>query len=561
MKNIKKVPRRWLSVGLTLGLLVIVCLVNKAVAQEPDDGALLIPAGGSPVSTMAYQGYLEDNGQPANGLYDFMVDVWDEEIGGTQLGSTQVYDTPGVTVEDGIFMFYFVPGSARLVFTGGGRWLQLQVRPHGVGSYTTLPRQPITNVPYAWSLKPGAIISGTTGTTTGYSNAILNLDNTRPLTGGGDSSTLYSRASTGSAVRAESGGVGVYGSSTWTYAIRGEAINGTAGYFTTDEGYGVRAITNGTDHWDHGGYFSANMGYGVYGVSAQNYGVRGEGYFGVRGDGTAVGVTGWSANGVGTYGSSSTSNGVEGSSTDGRGVYGHSANNYGVYGYASSTDGIGVVGLQTGYSTSDLGGYWKPGGFFGGQNGVVGVTKAGTGYGVMGWDKSTTGGWAGIFFSDNGNGVYISTPIGQTGLNVVGGTKNAVVRTDEGSNLLYSEESTEVWFTDYGFGQLEDGVAVIAIDELFAQTVSLEEPYHVFVQVYGDAEVYVSNRTATGFEVHLRDGDANVEFSYRIVAKRLGYEDDRLEPAPWADDDPHLYPEKNLTSNAQGGPQSSKDVP
>ena len=71
----------------------------------------------------------------------------------------------------------------------------------------------------------------------------------------------------------------------------------------------------------------------------------------------------------------------------------------------------------------------------------------------------------------------------------------------------------------------------------------MDEPYHVFVQVYGNAEVYVSGRTATQFEVHQRDGDPDVEFSYRIVAKRLGYEDDRLEPAPWADDDPNLYPE------------------
>jgi hypothetical protein len=530
------------------------------VAQAPDNGALLAPAGGSPVSTMAYQGYLQNDGQPANGVYDFMVDVWDEETGGTQLGSTQVYDTPGVTVEDGIFTLYFTPGDAQTVFTGGGRWLRLQVRPHGVGSYTTLPRQPITNVPYAWSLKPGAIISGTTNTSSGYGNAILNLDNTRSLSGGGASSTLYSRASTGSAVRAESGGVGVYGSSTWTYAIQGEATNGTAGYFTSDEGYGVWAITNGTDHWDHGGYFSANMGYGVYGVSAQNYGVRGEGYFGVRGDGTGVGVTGWSANGTGTYGSSSTSNGVEGSSTDGRGVYGHSTNGPGVYGYTGNIDDSGVVGLQTGYSTGDWSA-WTPGGLFGGRNGVVGITKADSGYAVAGRDASASGGWAGYFTSSNGDGIYISTPGGQTGLNVVGGSKNAVVRTDEGSNLLYTEESTEVWFTDYGFGQLEDGVAVIAIDELFAQTVNLEEPYHVFVQVYGDAEVYVSNRTVTGFEVHLRDGDADVEFSYRIVAKRLGYEDDRLEPAPWADDDPHLYPEKYLTPNAQGGPQSSEDAP
>jgi hypothetical protein len=119
---------------------------------------------------------------------------------------------------------------------------------------------------------------------------------------------------------------------------------------------------------------------------------------------------------------------------------------------------------------------------------------------------------------------------------------------------MYSEESTEVWFADYGFGQLQDGKAVIAVDPLFAQTVDLNEPYHVFLQAYADAELYVSKRTAAGFEVHLREGAANAEFSYRIVARRLGYEGERMEPAPWADNDPNLYPEKaNEPMQAQPG--------
>ena len=42
-------------------------------------------------------------------------------------------------------------------------------------------------------------------------------------------------------------------------------------------------------------------------------------------------------------------------------------------------------------------------------------------------------------------------------------------------------------------------------------------------------------RTPLGFEVALRAGDPNAEFSYRIVAKRLGFEQKRLEPTPWAD--------------------------
>jgi hypothetical protein len=41
-----------------------------------------------------------------------------------------------------------------------------------------------------------------------------------------------------------------------------------------------------------------------------------------------------------------------------------------------------------------------------------------------------------------------------------------------------------------------------------------------------------------------------VEFSYRLMAKRLGYEEQRLARAPWADDDPNLYPEKRAAWEA-----------
>lgn len=150
-------------------------------------------------------------------------------------------------------------------------------------------------------------------------------------------------------------------------------------------------------------------------------------------------------------------------------------------------------------------------------------------------------GWAGNFTATgNGNGVYISAP--NQGLNVASGTKNAVVATANGARLMYTEESSQVWFTDYGFGRLQNGRVTVTLDSLFAQTVNLDEPYHVFVQSYGDAELYVTNRTRTGFEVRARDGDPSAEFSYRLVAKRLGFEQKRLERAPWADNDPNLYP-------------------
>ncbi len=144
-------------------------------------------------------------------------------------------------------------------------------------------------------------------------------------------------------------------------------------------------------------------------------------------------------------------------------------------------------------------------------------------------------GFAAKFYSSgSAKGVYIQTQ-GGAGLQVVGGSKNAVVHTPSGAKALYTEESTEIWFTDYGFGQLTNGRARILLDPAFAQTINPDEPYHVFVQSYGDAELYVRERTPLGFEVALREGAPTAEFSYRIVAKRLHFEGKRLEPAPWAD--------------------------
>jgi len=75
----------------------------------------------------------------------------------------------------------------------------------------------------------------------------------------------------------------------------------------------------------------------------------------------------------------------------------------------------------------------------------------------------------------------------------------------------------------------------VPIEVTFAETVNLNEPYHVFVQSYGDAELYVASRAPRGFLVARRGPGKDVEFSFRLVGRRRGYERDRLERAPWAD--------------------------
>ncbi len=319
-------------------------------------------------------------------------------------------------------------------------------------------------------------------------------------------------------------------------------------------------------------YAKSTGGTGVFAVAGSAVG--GEADAAIVGTSTTVtAISGYSTNGAGVSGRASraTVPAVQGyHSGDGPGIYGRCSGAYpcveglrdddgiaiggyadtgiAVYGYTSSDYGIPVAGIQPGHATSDIAVWYQPGGYFGGRNGVIGLTKESSGYAVFGLAENPSA-HAGAFISE-GNGVFITTPPGKSGLSVTGGTKSALVATAGGARSLYCEEASEVWFSDYGFGKLDGGGALVAIDPVFAETVNLTEPYHVFLQAYGDADLYVASRSTEGFEVRLREGDPAVEFSYRLVAKRLGYEQDRLARAPWADSDAHLYPDK--TARRQG---------
>jgi hypothetical protein len=114
------------------------------------------------------------------------------------------------------------------------------------------------------------------------------------------------------------------------------------------------------------------------------------------------------------------------------------------------------------------------------------------------------------------------------------GTKSAVVPMLDGTVVkVFSVESPEVWFEDYGAGQLNGGTVTVSLDEKFTQTVNLSKGYHVFLTPKGDCKgLYVTNETETGFEVReMGGGGSSVELDYRIVAHRRGYEDQRLPTA------------------------------
>ncbi|MBI4319149.1 MAG: hypothetical protein HY675_11720 [Chloroflexi bacterium] len=132
---------RWSSVAVVA--LVAGMLMGGTFAQEtPSSRTATQPAA---IGTgFVYQGQIKQGGAPANGSYEFQFSLWNDAAAGSQVGSSQ---TATLTVADGIFTTQLDFGS---VFDGSALWLQIQVRPAGSTTYTTLsPRQAIAAVPYA----------------------------------------------------------------------------------------------------------------------------------------------------------------------------------------------------------------------------------------------------------------------------------------------------------------------------------------------------------------------------------------------------------------------------
>jgi hypothetical protein len=273
---------------------------------------------------------------------------------------------------------------------------------------------------------------------------------------------------------------------------------GVVGTSASSSGIGVRGYTSATTGTTDGVYgeSSSTSGSGVYGNAPAStgftYGVYGRSY---------------STSGSGVYGDASATTGISygvyghNSSTNGNGVYGHvvatTGSNAGVYGRSDSLDGIGVYGEA-----------WASSGFT---------------YGVIGAAAST-----------NGYGVYSNGAMHVAGNLTATGTKSAIVDTKNyGWRTLYAMESPQNWFEDFGQATLTAGEVVVPIDPIFAQTVNLQKPYHVFLTPLGSGcTLYVADKSSTTFTVRANEGaGCEIAFDYRIIAPRLDYEELRLKPA------------------------------
>ncbi len=185
------------------------------------------------------------------------------------------------------------------------------------------------------------------------------------------------------------------------------------------------------------------------------------------------------------------------------------ANSAGVYGYNGAiTGGTGVTGS----------------GFIG--VGGISTVQNSAGAGIYGVGLGAAGSYSGYF--TGGQGVFIA------GNSVVTGSKSAAVPIKNGTEFrkLYCEEATEIWFNDYGTSHLINGKATIQLDDIFLNTVTIDvnNPMKVFIQMNGDSYPVFVKKGMTSFDViETSGGISNASFDYRIVAKRKGFENQRLE--------------------------------
>ena len=370
---------------------------------------------------------------------------------------------------------------------------------------------------------------------------------------------------------ASPGGVGVRGASNTGTGI--SAQSNTSGYALTAENFGsgiaaylwsqnasspavlVKNVAGGTALSStavngYGGLFSNNSTYQAT-IYATNAGNGNAGSFN-NNSASRVALAGVNAsidlNAIATYGSVINGKAIYGTSSNGVGIYGTSLNQTGVHG-----DGfyIGVEGIASGGAPALA--HFAPANSAIGVHGSAAYTNGGilpigvlgtAGNGVAGYFENNSPSAFTLEVWADGTGsisdlfrtLMAATPDGVCGfgsrgtLTCTGQVKSLVKTAGERQVETYSVQSAENWLEDYGSGQLINGSAIVRLDPAFASTVNTGMEYHVFLTPVGDCKgLYLDKKTANSFEVHeLGGGKSRVAFDYKIVAKRIGHESERL---------------------------------
>ncbi len=265
------------------------------------------------------------------------------------------------------------------------------------------------------------------------------------------------------------------------------------------------------------GYASGGTGIGLYGQSSQpnGYAIYGTnaGGVGIYGTGSTYGVEGVAPSSVGVYGSGNT--GTEGNGTS-YGIYGIGP--VAVYGDANNSNGS-----AGGYFSNNTGHCFIYTAYYNGTN-YFGVYSDSSIYTLTNVNASGNINAAGnMNATGNINGLGNLTVSGNF---TAGGTKATLVEDKEGNmRSMFCNESPEVLFQDYGTSSLVNGKVHIDLDPIYASNVTINEkhPLRVIITMNDECpnNVYVTNRTATGFDVvEMNHGTSGASFTYEVIANR-----------------------------------------
>lgn len=224
-------------------------------------------------------------------------------------------------------------------------------------------------------------------------------------------------------------------------------------------------------------------------------------------------------------------------------IYGINTNNtaattsFGVRGECGSTGlgSAGVSGVSTNSSQNEIGvlgdySLWGASLFGLAWASSYADMPASRDFGVFATCNFSTG--TGVYARDMNNAAG-SYAIYGTGKFAVTGTKSASLPTTKGNQLVYCTESPEIWLEDLGGGTLVNGQVHITFDELYLETIFVDEshPFRVFLQEEGESNglIVIKDADNKGFTVKEKNGgNSNISFSYRIMAKRRFYQDHRF---------------------------------
>jgi hypothetical protein len=320
-----------------LRFVAVIALVTSAAPGDAQPGAPtpLALAATPATATFTYQGRLTVAGVPANAGYDFQFTLYDDAAAGSVIGSG-THTILGIAVANGLFTAVLDFGAD--AYRGDARFLQVAVRPAGVGGYQTLmPRQKVTAAPYASGLVVPfvATSNATTSTFTALNTSLvlgtgaagvkgegrIGVSGVSPIGGYWGVVGTYGAAPSGAIFQS-----GVYGTSS--------TANGVVGLSETGKAvWGKRTAATGTEPAIHGESNSTHdEAVGILGEINQ----FSPGSFAAGVKGVSIGTN---ELGIGVYGLTETGFGVYGRATAASGHAGYFSGPVHVAGALTKTSG------------------------------------------------------------------------------------------------------------------------------------------------------------------------------------------------------------------------------